>query len=197
MKYSVPNNEREVEILPNHLDLASIAEIENSEFEGFYKSEKVFTENLTDETLFNLEYIKNIHETALGHLYNFAGKYRNVNLEKEGFKFPSAKYLEINMIEFEKEILLKLPHVYKTKSILIKNIAMVHAELLFIHPFREGNGRVARILANMMSYKAGYNKIKFEELEDNILLQKKYIEGVQFAGIKDYKKMESIIKKIF
>ena len=115
----------------------------------------------------------------------------------EDLNTPSAKYLEINMIEFEKEILLKLPHVYKTKSILIKNIAMVHAELLFIHPFREGNGRVARILANMMSYKAGYNKIKFEELEDNILLQKKYIEGVQFAGIKDYKKMESIIKKIF
>jgi cell filamentation protein len=33
-------------------------------------------------------------------------------------------------------------------------IARVHAELLFIHPFHEGNGRLARWLADLMSMQA-------------------------------------------
>jgi len=34
-------------------------------------------------------------------------------------------------------------------------LAVVHAELLFIHPFREGNGRLARWLADLMAAQAG------------------------------------------
>lgn len=33
-------------------------------------------------------------------------------------------------------------------------IAQVHAELLLIHPFREGNGRLARWLADLMAFQA-------------------------------------------
>ena len=35
-------------------------------------------------------------------------------------------------------------------------MAVVHAELLLIHPFREGNGRIARCLADIMAFQAGY-----------------------------------------
>ena len=35
-------------------------------------------------------------------------------------------------------------------------MALMHAELVFIHPFRDGNGRVARWLADMMAIQAGY-----------------------------------------
>ena len=34
-------------------------------------------------------------------------------------------------------------------------IAQVHADLLLIHPFREGNGRLARWLADLMAAQAG------------------------------------------
>jgi cell filamentation protein len=37
-----------------------------------------------------------------------------------------------------------------------RRLAEVHAELLFIHPFREGNGRLARWLADLMALQAGY-----------------------------------------
>jgi len=36
------------------------------------------------------------------------------------------------------------------------SIAMVHAELLLIHPFRDGNGRLARWLVDIMATQAGY-----------------------------------------
>jgi cell filamentation protein len=35
-----------------------------------------------------------------------------------------------------------------------RRIAEVHAELLLIHPFREGNGRLARWLADLMAFQA-------------------------------------------
>ncbi len=31
----------------------------------------------------------------------------------------------------------------------------VHEELVLIHPFREGNGRVARLLSTLMAFQAG------------------------------------------
>jgi cell filamentation protein len=36
-----------------------------------------------------------------------------------------------------------------------RRLAEVHAELLLIHPFREGNGRLARWLADLMALQAG------------------------------------------
>lgn len=101
---------------------------------------------------------------VLGHLYSFAGKYRDVNMSKGGFLFASAKFLSNNMEAFDTEILLNLPKEYSNKEELIKDIAIVHGELLFIHPFREGNGGTARILANLMARKAGYGPLKFEKI---------------------------------
>jgi cell filamentation protein len=34
-------------------------------------------------------------------------------------------------------------------------LAEVHAELILVHPFRDGNGRLARILALLMALQAG------------------------------------------
>ena len=193
MKYNVPNNESEV--LPNLLGLTTANEIGLSEFEGFLKAEILFTEKLSPRTNFSVAYIKRLHKTALQHLYGFAGKYRDVNMSKGGFPFAAAKFLPQTMHEFEKDVLSKLPNKYDHKSDLIHDIAVVHAELLFIHPFREGNGRTARILANLMCRKQGYKALKFEMITDKLFPL--YVEAVQLAAKKDYGKMIGIIETIF
>ena len=45
-------------------------------------------------------------------------------------------------------------------------LAIVHVELLLIHPFREGNGRLARMPASLMSFQAGLPPLDFGELKD-------------------------------
>jgi len=37
-----------------------------------------------------------------------------------------------------------------------RSVAELHAEFLLIHPFRDGNGRAARWLADLMIMQAGY-----------------------------------------
>jgi cell filamentation protein len=118
-----------------------------------------------------------------------------VNLSKNGFLFPAAQFIEKSMENLETNMLSKLKHNYRSKEKLIKNCSGVHAELLFIHPFRDGNGRVARILANLMMYKAGYERLKFEKLKGK--LWDEYINAVQSAGLNDYTKMNNIFKKIY
>lgn len=195
-KYHIPKQE-EGEVLPNKLDLSDPEEIGKKETEGFVEAETGLIEELTTETVFDCAYIRKIHRLALYNLYTFAGEYRTVNMSKGGFLFPAAKYVPQNMNLFEQEVLVHLPHHYESRERLIRDIGRVHAELLYIHPFREGNGRTMRILANMMSYKAGYDMIDFEPVEKKGEMRKRYIEGVQAALDENYEPMNNLIRELF
>lgn len=185
-------NEEESQSLPNLQELTNPEEIAEAEFEGFLMAEIMLTEQLTSTTQFNCQYIRKIHQLALGELYAFAGKYRTVNMSKGGFLFPAASFIPQSMQTFEDEILLHLPDKYTNKSYLIKDIAKVQGELLFIHPFREGNGRTARILANLMVRKQGYKGLRFEKINF-----REYVIAVQQVSKKNYVPMEKIITSIF
>lgn len=193
MKYQIPNSQDE--ILPNKLGLTSLSDINLAEFEGFLKAEIMLSEALTTRTKFNVSYILKIHKLALSQLYSFAGKLRDVNISKGGFPFAAARFLGDNMQHFDIEILNKLPKIYTDKQELIADIARVHAELLLIHPFREGNGRTARILANLMSRKAGYGSLKFERIGGAEF--ENYILAIQAATDNEYTLMEKFITLIF
>ena len=185
-------NGEEGEILHNLLGLTDEEAIHNAEFEGFLTAEILFTENLTPKTKFTIKYICDIHRTALKELYSFAGHFRSVNVSKGGFVFPAGRFIPDNMRIFEEEILAHLPDHYAHQEELIKDIAKVHGELLFIHPFREGNGRTARILANLMARKQGYTGLNFRRVNFD-----EYIIAVQQVARKDYSRMETIITYAF
>jgi cell filamentation protein len=189
------SSQDESELLPNLLNLTDKETIEQSEFEGFLLSELTLTDELSVRTKFNIKYIKRIHKLALGHLYSFAGKYRTVNISKGGFLFPSAQFIAKNMDAFEDEILSKLPNKYNNIDSLIRDIAVVHGELLFIHPFREGNGRATRVLANLMARKQGYQGLNFGRIDDKVF--PKYVSAVQSVADKNYLPMEKIVRQLF
>ncbi len=48
---------------------------------------------------------------------------------------------------------------------LSRSLAVVHGELVLIHPFRDGNGRCARLLATLMALQAGLPPLDFGNLE--------------------------------
>lgn len=185
-------NEEESQQLPNLLNLTNPKAIAEAEFEGFLMAEILLTEQLCQTTRFNCKYIRHIHKMALGNLYAFAGKYRTVNMSKGGFLFPSALFIPRSMQFFEDEVLSRLPDFYPDKQMLVRDVALVHGELLFIHPFREGNGRTARILANLMVRKQGYDGLRFDKINF-----REYVMAVQRASKKNYRPMEKIIETIF
>ncbi len=194
-KYRINEGEGEFEILPNLLGITERREIEKAEAEGFIRAGYLLTTQLATDTRFDLAYVHNLHKVALGHLYKFAGRSRTVNLSKGGFSFPAAAFLDQSLNNFEIEILSRLFDSYNKQADFVQDLAKVHAEFLFIHPYREGNGRTARLLANLMAYKAGYDGLKFEKLDSKEMFDA-YIHAVQQAGLKNYSPMKAIVEFI-
>ncbi|WP_430815166.1 Fic/DOC family protein [Carboxylicivirga sp. RSCT41] len=194
-KYDIPGDNGQHDVLPNLLGISSIEAIHKVEFEGFLKAQYQLLEELTTQTHFDFSYIKRIHHLSLKTLYDFAGQFRTVNMTKGGFLFPTAKFLPRICHDFDENIMFQLPNYYNNKTELIKDIAKVHAELLFIHPFREANGRVARVLANMMAVKQGYDFLGFYKITQRQF--KEYIIAVQAAADHNYQPMTEIITAIF
>lgn len=139
-----------------------------------------------------------IHKTWLGDIYDWAGKYRQVKMDKDGFPFAYPEQIPKLMTEFEKGPLRQLtPCRLETLEEVIKALAIVHAELVLIHPFREGNGRVARMLATLMALQAGLPPLDFSGITGK--KKKEYIQAIH-AGFKgNYEPMgkifESVIRK--
>ena len=194
-RYSVNPNEEE--ILPNLLNSNSLREIQEAEFEGFLYAELLLTTQLTEKTKFDVDYIKNIHFLALKDVYAFAGNFRTVNISKQGFMFSAARFLDQSMQEFQTEILNKLLNEYvKLDSVLfIEDLARAHAELLYIHPFREGNGRTARVLLNLMLRKNGWEPLDFSKMNEELFQQ--YVIAVQSSAMKNYEPMKKVIEQLF
>lgn len=192
MKYHTPKSEDE--ILPNKLGLSNPEKIAEEEFRGFLRAEIKFESELDKIAAFDWNLISAIHKTAFNHLYDFAGELRTVNMSKGGFTFPTAKFLPQTIQEFGKEFLRDEPDQMNSFEELIQFIAPIHAELLFIHPFREGNGRTARLFADLTAQKMGFNKFNFVKITEERMPE--YIKAVQSATEKNYKPMIELFRKL-
>lgn len=111
-----------------------------------------------------------------------------MELSKGGFQWPPARRVAANMERFEAGLLREhtpcrpapLPEVARP-------VAEVHAELLLIHPFREGNGRLARWLAALMAMQAGYAPPLYEFRGRGAKRnQVCYLEAVKRGYVQDY-----------
>ena len=178
-------------VLKNKLGITDPPKAAEEETIGFIKAQVIFTEKLSKKTKFNEKYIREIHKTALNHIYAFAGNYRNVDLSKAGHHFLPYAFVQRGMNYLEQDFLLKLPTDYDDVKKLIEDIAIVHCELIHIHPFREGNGRTARVFADLMANRAGFPSLELNKFRNENY--PRYIEALNKGDDKDYSGMVEII----
>ncbi len=126
-----------------------------------------------------------IHKVWLGDIYEWAGNYRQVNISKGGFLFAAANHVPRLMAEFEKGPLWKYtPCTFASHEEIATALAVAHAELVLIHPFREGNGRVARMLAVLMALQSGLPLLDFSDIRGK--KKTEYFAAVQAGMDQDY-----------
>ena len=80
-----------------------------------------------------------IHRYLFDGLYDFAGQIRTVNISKGHFRFASVMYLDTALQKIE-----KMPEE------TFEQIIAQYVEMNIAHPFREGNGRSARIWLDLI-----------------------------------------------
>ena len=135
--------------------------------------------------------IREIHRIWLGGLYAWAGKYRLVNVTKGDFPFAAARHIPGLMEELEKGPLRAYtPCNFVPHEEIAEALAVVHTDLLLIHPFRDGNGRAARILAILMGLQADLPPLNFGGIQGKNRL--KYFAAIQAGLDRDYGPMKEI-----
>ena len=169
--------------LENKLGLTSSADLAREEERiSKKKAVRLFESGTLDKLpVGTFAALKAIHKYLFDDIYDFAGELRTVNLTKGNFRFAPLMYLEAALTNIE-----KMPQ--STFDEIIEK----YVEMNVAHPFREGNGRTFRILANLMARKQGYPGLNFKKIDFN-----EYIIAVQQVAQKDYSRMEQIIAYTF
>jgi len=80
-----------------------------------------------------------IHRYLFEGLYDFAGKIRQLNISKGGFRFANAMFLHVI-----------LPVIDQMPENTFEEIVAKYVEMNIAHPFMEGNGRATRIWLDLI-----------------------------------------------
>ena len=179
-------------VLKNLLGIRKKREMDLVEAREQFRALVELVETYGEDHRFTSEDVCAIHRLWLGPVYEWAGRYRKVNLTKDDFPFSAAHLIQASMDAFEKDQLARYtPCKFADWNAVVEAIAVVHAELLLIHPFREGNGRVARMLATLMALQAGLPPLNFTAIRGR--RRQEYFAAVRAALDRDYRPMEIIL----
>jgi len=100
--------------------------------------------------------LQQIHAYLFGGLYDFAGQIRTLNISKGGFAFASAMYLKDNLKKIEQ----------MTEG-TFDEIIDKYVEMNIAHPFKEGNGRSARIWLDLIFKKRLQRCVDWSKINKN------------------------------
>lgn len=202
-RYRVPPNQdfepgSNNEVLTNFLAIKSQEEIEALEEEELQRAELELITIFGEDHIFTAEDIKDIHELWLGDIYPFAGHYRTVTMSKDGFPFASPTQIPNLMKELDKLLSVHTPCHFTDIDQLAYALGIIHVELILIHPFREGNGRTARLLADLMSIQSKQLPIDFQHIDQtqNKKGFREYILAIHAGLDKNYKPITDIFKDL-
>lgn len=182
-------------MLKNRLGIKSPKEMDDAEARALERTMVGLVGKYDGRHRFTAADICAIHKSWLGEIYEWAGEYRRVNVSKGDFPFAAAARVPTLMEEFDRNMLTRYtPCNFKNRPDVIRALAETHVELVLIHPFREGNGRVARILSILMALQAGLPLLDFSLIAEE--KKQAYFVAVQAGLDKNYKPMEQLFAEI-
>ena len=128
-------------MLENKLGLTSSAELAREEERISKKKAAMLFENHILDNLESGKFstLQTIHKYLFDEIYDFAGKLRTVNIAKGNFRFAPLMYIES-----------ALKNIDEMPQSNFDEIIEKYVEMNIAHPFREGNGRSARIWLDHM-----------------------------------------------
>ena len=134
------------------------------------------------------------HSRWLENIYTWAGAERTVNVSKDGFLFAPARFIPDLLLEFQQQQLDVLTPCRPTSiDELLYALSSVHVELILIHPFREGNGRIARLLCDVMAFQAEIGPLDYTEWERS---PDDYFAAIQAGHGRDLEPMKQLFRRV-
>ena len=185
-------------------------ELQKREAIGVIRASRFVRTYAKSKNPINIGTIYQIHKEIFDHAWpEIAGVLRIENLEITDSHHKPPHFTEVPafMESVDNKFVEKLEHLKSIRSLkftgnrsneemnMLENIvnttAWIHHQITHIHPFRDGNGRTARLVANLVLERYGLVgiSIKFEKENKN-----KYRQALQqIDKINDYEPLMEII----
>lgn len=181
-------------VLANKLGITSAEDMGDIEFDALLELERKLFDEFAFDRQITTKDLCDWHRRWLTNIYKWAGNYRNVNMSKDDFQFAVAHQIQRLMDSFNIDCLAVLtPCNNMNRAELIKALARTHVEFILIHPFRDGNGRLGRLIMTIMALQAGQPVIDFTYIQEN---KEKYILAIHAGMDMNYDPMEKIVTKV-
>ena len=183
------------QVLKNRQGITSEDEMDATEARALEQAMDVLVRTYDETHRFTATDLCDCHRTWLGDIYEWAGHYRQVNVSKDGFPFAAAMQVPALMDQFEQDVFRRCtPCTFADRAEVVRALAETHVELVLIHPFRDGNGRVARALSTLMALQAGLPLLDFSLIAG--INKNAYIAAIQAGLDKNYVPMEGLLEEI-
>lgn len=144
------------------------------------------------------EFIKQIHRAGFSWIFpNLGGKYRIIEVKVSKHIPPKFFLVPQLMIEFTMDLQTRMKHLPKIEDEkfldeLVSLIAWAHHKFSWIHPFQDYNGRIGRLLNNVILLNLNLPPIELKV--ETTSGRNSYVKALQLADNHNYSKLEKIIK---
>jgi len=167
--------DREVDLLLSNLDLGSFRSRDEQEVAGYAEATKLVFDSWHNIPLTE-NHIKQLHGILLRFSHrdeHHRGNYKNVANNVEAFDehgrsvgiifetatpFDTPRLMDELVAWTGRELAGKSHHPLLVVAVFI-------VRFLAIHPFQDGNGRLARVLTNLLLLRTGYTHMPYSSLE--------------------------------
>lgn len=173
----------------NKLGLTDKDLINKLEAEGLVNAE-LFVFDLDESVEISASLILEIHRIAFVELYDWAGKWRQVDVAVGKLVPPRPALVPTHMYQFIDNLNFKIKNA-RSQNDHVDCISYAHYEFIKIHPFNNGNGRTGRILMNLVCLLFGYRPLTLYHREGES--RKIYIQALQKADDGDFSFLNQLI----
>jgi Fic-DOC domain mobile mystery protein B len=154
------------------------------EAENIFAAQKKYLRGKIDipALWFNVETLKLIHFTMFNHVWTWAGVFRKTAIEPIGVE---PYLIPIQLGEFCREVCFWSSEPVDLS--FLEQAARVHHRLVFIHPFKNGNGRFSRLVSDRYLIACGCSHPNWPYLQDSHDQERSaYIQTLRAADGGDY-----------
>lgn len=155
-----------------------------------YAKYLLFSKSGKKAGLLNSNLLCEIHQAMFGEIWAWAGEFRKGGAKNIGV--PAVK------IGAELHRLLADAHKWEEKNMPAEEIAVrIHHRLVEIHPFENGNGRWARLVANIYLHRQDCRLIQWPDDSKFVrdVFKPKYLTALKKADQGDYSPLSQLHKE--
>ena len=163
------------------------SELNELETKGIANAEIWLLKNKKD--ILNETFIKNLHKKMFGDIWKWAGTFRTTerNIGVAPYEIQPKLRILLDDVKFWID-----NRTFSPKEIAIR----FHHRLVQIHPFPNGNGRISRLMADLLMKQFGLPALKWGsgDLTQISELRKKYISALREADSGSYSLLLSFVE---